>query len=70
MERPFKAPFYPYLPALALILNVIALVAMVYYNKVIFVVFAGMLGLGLCFYMASGKIRKEGSGDAMLTERG
>jgi hypothetical protein len=42
---------------------------MVYYNKVIFAIFAGMLGLGLCFYMARGKIREERSSDIILTER-
>ncbi|WP_025763757.1 ethanolamine permease [Dyadobacter tibetensis] len=32
MDRPFIAPFYPYFPAIALILSALCLIAIVYYN--------------------------------------
>jgi ethanolamine permease len=40
LERPFRAPLYPYAPAFALAMSVIALVAVIYYNPVIFLLFA------------------------------
>jgi ethanolamine permease len=46
MERPFTAPFYPYFPAFALIASVVCLIAMVYYNPLVAVIFAGLLLLG------------------------
>lgn len=43
MERPFKAPFYPYFPALALVLSVICLLSIVWYNVFLSVLFFGGL---------------------------
>ncbi|MEI9944691.1 MAG: ethanolamine permease [Chitinophagaceae bacterium] len=39
MERPFKAPLYPWFPAIALILSVVCLIAIVYYNWMLSVIF-------------------------------
>ena len=42
--RPFKAPFYPYFPAIALILSTICLVAIIYYNlRLSLLFFAGLI---------------------------
>lgn len=50
LERPFRAPFYPYFPLIALLLSAICLVAMVYYNVVLSVVFfAGLFVLIVLF---------------------
>ncbi|QES87741.1 ethanolamine permease [Rhizosphaericola mali] len=52
MERPYKAPFYPIFPAIALILSIIALVAMmVSYGKICVIFFIGLGILLLIFYL-------------------
>jgi ethanolamine permease len=54
MERPFKAPFYPLFPFVALLLSIICLLAIVYYNLILsFVFFATMAVAAVlfkCFY--------------------
>lgn len=49
MNRPFKVPFYPVFPAIALIFALVCFGAMAYYNQKIFLVFLGLLlgGWGL-----------------------
>lgn len=55
LERPFSVPFYPYFPVIALVLSVICLVAIVYYNVMISLwFFTGLLLLTIIF-VASGK---------------
>ncbi len=50
--RPFKAPFYPYFPFIALVLSSICLVAIVYYNPFISLLFLiGLLFSALLFYI-------------------
>lgn len=57
MKRPFKAPFYPYFPAIALLLAVIALGAMIYvYPWLSLLFFGGLVGVVALFY-ATGKHR-------------
>ena len=43
MERPFKVPFYPIFPALALIIASISMIAMSYYNQQLALVFLAIL---------------------------
>ncbi len=43
MERPFKVPFYPIFPALALIIASVSMVAMSYYNGQLALVFLAMI---------------------------
>lgn len=46
LERPFKAPFYPILPIIAFILAIICMVAIVYYNQEIGLIF--FMGMFIC----------------------
>jgi len=46
MERPFKAPFYPVFPLIALLLSVVCLIAIVYYNLWLSVLFFGVMIIG------------------------
>mgnify|MGYP000859683781 CR=1 FL=1 len=39
MPRPYKAPFYPLFPAIALVGSIICMAAMIYYNTLIFAIF-------------------------------
>jgi ethanolamine permease len=55
LERPFKAPLYPWFPAIALILSLVSLVAIVYYNVFLSALFfAGML-IALVVFVAMGR---------------
>jgi ethanolamine permease len=52
LERPFKAPFYPFFPIIAFILSVVCMVAIVYYNQTLGMIFFG--GMLVClggFYL-------------------
>lgn len=51
MERPFKVPLYPWFPLIALVLGVVCLVAIVWYNLVMSAVFFGALGLIIFFFL-------------------
>jgi ethanolamine permease len=52
MERPFKVPLYPWFPWTALILAVVCLIAIVWYNLWLSVIFFGALALLLIFFVA------------------
>jgi ethanolamine permease len=66
LERPFKAPLYPYFPGIALIMAVISLAAMIYYNRLIFILFISLFALFWFFYRLTGRLRKEAIADPML----
>lgn len=55
LERPFVVPAYPYFPAVALILSVICLMAIVYYNVILSLWFFGGLVIVTAIFIASGK---------------
>ena len=66
MERPFKAPWYPYAPAFALGAAVICMITMIYYNPLIFGLFAGFLLLGYVYFRMTGHQRDAAAPDAMI----
>ncbi|MCK9802184.1 ethanolamine permease [Pseudomonas chlororaphis] len=49
LERSFRAPGYPVVPAIALILAVVCLVAMVWFNPLICAIFLGLMAVGALF---------------------
>jgi ethanolamine permease len=51
MERPFKVPLYPWFPVTALVLGVVCLVAIVWYNLMMSIVFFGALILLMIIFM-------------------
>ncbi|TGE09508.1 ethanolamine permease [Hymenobacter fodinae] len=55
LERPFTAPFYPYFPAVALLLTTVSLGAIVYYNWQLTVLFCAGLVVALGLYRLLGK---------------
>lgn len=59
MARPFRAPFYPLFPAIALTGALICLVTMIYYNLLIFGVFVGFLAAGYGFFLATKGNRQQ-----------
>ena len=50
MERPFKVPFYPIFPALALIIASVSMVAMSYHNQQLALVFLALLAGSFILY--------------------
>lgn len=50
MARPFRAPCYPFFPAVALVGALVCMATMIYYNGLIFCVFVVMLLLGYGFF--------------------
>lgn len=50
LERPFEVPFYPWFPAVALVIASVALVAMSVYNPWLALVYVGMLGVAYVYF--------------------
>ena len=50
LERPFKAPLFPFAPALALGLAILCLAAMIYYNQLLALIFGGLMLLGYGYF--------------------
>jgi ethanolamine permease len=55
LERPFSVPFYPYFPAVALVLSGICLVAIVYYNAMLSLWFFAGLAVVAAFFTLTGR---------------
>ena len=51
MERPFKVPLYPWFPLIALVLGVVCLVAIVWYNLMMSFIFFGVLGVIIILFV-------------------
>jgi ethanolamine permease len=66
LERPFASPFYPYFPAIALILSAICLVAIIYYNWLLSLIFFGGLGTAILLFMLLGKHKVKIVDDVLL----
>jgi ethanolamine permease len=49
-KRPFKVPFYPFVPAIALLIASVALVAMTYYNTKLAMVYVTILVVSYMYY--------------------
>jgi ethanolamine permease len=67
LDRPFRAPLYPVLPAIALGLAILCLVAMVYYNALIFALFVALFALFGLFYRLTRALRDKADDDQLLT---
>ena len=58
MERSYMAPGYPIVPAIALALSIVCLIAMVWFNPVIAAVFTVMMLLGYVYFRAT-RVQRE-----------
>lgn len=68
LERPFSAPFYPVFPAIALLITVISMGAIIYYNlKMSGVFFAGVI-VAIVLFMLMGKHKQKITGEDMLQQ--
>jgi len=59
MVRPFRAPFYPYFPAFALVGAGVCMATMIYYNALIFGIFLGFLALGYGYFLMTSHHRSN-----------
>ena len=66
LERPFASPFYPYFPAIALILSAICLLAIIYYNWLLSLIFFGGLVAAILLFMLLGKHKVKIMDDVLL----
>jgi ethanolamine permease len=55
LARPFKTPFYPIFPGIALLLSIVSLLAIVYYNPMISLLFLGGLIFTILVFRAYGR---------------
>ena len=51
LPRPFKTPFYPFFPEIALLIALVSLVALTYYNPKLAGIYALMVGVGYVYYV-------------------
>jgi ethanolamine permease len=58
MERAFKAPLYPFVPAFALICAVVCLASMIYNYGPLAIAFVGLLGAGYLYFRLTHRQRE------------
>ncbi|MBM3466156.1 MAG: amino acid permease, partial [Armatimonadetes bacterium] len=66
LERPFSAPGYPLLPAIALAIAVVSLVTVAWLNVWVFAVFAALMAGGYGYFLATGHARAAAPHDELL----
>ena len=69
LQRPFKVPLYPYFPLIALLLSVISLVAIAWYNAVLTGWFFIALVILLVLFIALGRHKQKITGDSLLNNQ-
>ena len=67
LERTFRAPGYPIVPGIALVLAVVCLVAMAWFNALIGLIFLGFMAVGFIYFQLTAQDRVDAPADAMLT---
>jgi len=68
LERPFASPFYPYFPAIALLLSALCLVAIIYFNPILSLYFFGGLAVVVVLFILVGKHKVRITGDVLLEQ--
>ena len=57
LARPFAAPVYPLFPAFALAAAVVCLGTMVYFNLLVFAIFAALMAIGYAYFLTTARRR-------------
>jgi ethanolamine permease len=68
LDRPFRAPLYPFAPGFALAMACVALAAMVYYNFEIFLIFAALMAILVTVAVFVGKDRSAALQESPIGE--
>lgn len=66
LDRSFHAPGYPIVPGIALVLAVVCLVAMIWFNALIFSVFSALMLVAYLWFLMTRNQRENAPHDAML----
>ncbi|MZI95357.1 ethanolamine permease [Vibrio sp. CAIM 722] len=66
LNRTYRAPFYPIVPGIALVLAVLCLIAMVWFNQVITLIFLAMMFVGYVYFSMTKHQRENAEEDLML----
>ena len=69
LDRPFTAPLYPVFPYISLTIAVGALLAMAWFNTIVFVIFLGILALGYVYFRLTANQRAAAPVDEMLGQK-
>ena len=67
LNRPYRAPFYPFFPAVALGLGLVCLAAMVWFNGLLTLVFLALMVLAYLYFRCTAGQRASATHDAMLS---
>lgn len=67
LQRPFMAPGYPIVPAIALALAIVCLVSMAWFNPVIGLIFLGFMAVGYVYFSLTALQRGRAPADALLS---
>ncbi|MEN9867016.1 MAG: ethanolamine permease [Pseudomonadota bacterium] len=59
MARPFRAPLFPWLPGFALLAALVCLGTMIYYNRLVFAIFAGFMALAWVYFLLTRRQREQ-----------
>jgi ethanolamine permease len=54
LKRPYQSPLYPYFPAIALLLSLVCMFAIAYYNPMLSLLFFVLLGVSTLFFVTIG----------------
>ncbi|MBD9423753.1 ethanolamine permease [Pseudomonas sp. PDM15] len=66
LERTFKAPGYPVVPGIALVLALVCLAAMIWFNGTIALLFLGLMSIGMVYFLLTGAQRDAVPADVLL----
>lgn len=66
LARPYRAPFYPVFPAIALVLGLVCLGAMVWFNQLLTAVFLGLMAIAYAYFRLTSRSREEAPQDELL----
>lgn len=66
LPRSYRAPGYPFVPALALVIALVCLVAMAWFNPVIGLVFLTFMGVGFVYFLFTARQRAQAPTDSLL----
>ena len=66
LQRPYKAPFYPVLPGIALVFGLVCLGALVYFNPIITGLFLGLMAVAWVYFALTSGQRDAAPADEML----
>ncbi|MET0879403.1 MAG: ethanolamine permease [Tardiphaga sp.] len=69
MPRSYRAPFYPVFPAIALVLAAVCLIAMVWFNLMLTLLFVVLMGLAYAYFRFTVEQRNVAAPDEMLSVR-